>query len=79
LTAGANQELERLPKVMKERVLKMLKRLEGWPTVGGVKRLSGNLAGYYRARVGDYRLRFRVEGDRVIVNKIGHRKDVYES
>ncbi len=29
-------------------------------------------------RIGDYRMRFRVQGNRVIVDKIGHRKDVYE-
>ena len=42
------------------------------------QRLSGNLAGWYRLRTGDYRVRFRVAGDTVIVDKIGHRSDVYE-
>ena len=68
----------RLPKKTRERVAKMLKRLEAWPIVSGIKALSGNLAGRYRARVGDHRIRFRVEGDTVFVDKIGHRKDVYE-
>ena len=56
----------------------MLKRLENWPTVSGVKRLAGNLAGSYGARVGDYRIRFSVKGDVLTVDKIGDRKDFYE-
>ena len=78
LTPEANEQKERLPKKTKEQVRRMLKRLENWPTVSGVKRLSGNLAGWYRVRTGDYRICFRVEGDTIIVAKIGHRRDFYE-
>ena len=78
LTAEAAEQAEQLPKDIHRRVLAVVNRLEGWPDVSGVKRLAGNLAGWYRARTGDYRIRFRVEGDTVIVDKIGHRKDVYE-
>jgi mRNA interferase RelE/StbE len=78
LTAEAHEQRNRLPKKARERVQKMLIRLEKWPAVSGVKKLTGNLAGWYRARVGDYRIRFHVKGDSVIVDKIGHRKDVYE-
>jgi mRNA-degrading endonuclease RelE of RelBE toxin-antitoxin system len=35
------------------------------------------LAGNFRIRTGDYRIVFRVVGDKVIVWKIGDRKDVY--
>ena len=63
LTPGAAEQLSALPKAIGDHVLKMLTRLETWPTVGGVKKLKGNLTGWYRARVGDYRIRFRVEGD----------------
>jgi mRNA-degrading endonuclease RelE of RelBE toxin-antitoxin system len=50
----------------------------GWPTVSGAKPLTGKLAGHYRIRTGDYRLQFRVEGERVIVEKVGHRDRFYE-
>ena len=79
LTPEANKQKERLPKKPKEQVRKMLKRLENWPTVSGVKRLAGNLASSYRARVGDYRIRFSVKGDILTVDKIGDRKDFYEN
>jgi mRNA interferase RelE/StbE len=78
LTVEADEQRRRLPKKTRERVQEMLIRLEEWPAVSGVKKLTGNLAGWYRPRVGDYRIRFRVQDDLVIVEKIGHRKDVYE-
>lgn len=78
ITPQAHDQAQELPEAIHRRVMKLMKRLENWPSVSGIKRLSGKLAGWYRVRTGDYRIRFRVEGDTVIVDKIGHRKDVYE-
>lgn len=79
VTPEALEQAGTLPEAIQNRVKKVIKRLENWPTVSGVTRLTGNLAGWYRLRTGDYRIRFRVEAEIVIVDKIGHRKDVYES
>ena len=50
-------------------------RLEDWPKVSGVKHLSVDLTGWCRLRTGDYRLPFRVEDDKIIVDKMnGHRR-----
>ena len=78
LTADAAQQVEELPKAIHDRVLKLVARLNHWPAVSGAKALSGNLAGWYRLRTGDYRVRFRVEGEVVLVDKIGHRSEFYE-
>jgi mRNA interferase RelE/StbE len=78
LTDAAAEEFRDLPVVIQKRVRKIIRRLEDWPTVSGVRALSGNLVGWYRIRTGDYRVRFRPEEDAIIVDKIGHRKDVYE-
>ncbi len=78
LTPDALADFRALPGVIQKRVRKVTRRLEDWPAVSGAKALSGNLAGWYRIRTGDYRIRFRVEKDRITVDKIGHRKDVYE-
>lgn len=43
---------------------------------GDVKRLT-NFLPEYRMRAGNYRALFEVEGDRIIVYRIKHRKDVY--
>ena len=62
-TPEALKQLAKLPRVIRERIGKLFGRLESWPDVSGAKPLSGNLAGWFRLRTGDYRVRFRVEGE----------------
>jgi mRNA interferase RelE/StbE len=78
LTPEAVQQFDRLPRVLRARVNRLRERLARWPEVSGARALTGNLAGWYRLRTGDYRVRFRVLGDKVIVDKIGHRSEFYE-
>lgn len=78
LSPRAQEEFDALPAIVKERMRNLFRRLAHWPKVSGAKPLSGNLAGPYRLRTGDYRLRFHLRGDTIIVDKIGHRKDVYD-
>lgn len=44
---------------------------------GDVKRLT-NFTPEYRLRVGDYRILFETEDDKIIIYRIRHRKEVYE-
>lgn len=78
LTPDAAEQLETLNNPIHGRVLKLLVRLEQWPDVSGAKPLSGELAGRYRLRTGDYRVQLYVEGENVIVEKIGHRDRFYD-
>jgi len=39
--------------------------------------LRKTLKGYWKMRVGDYRVVFRVAGEEIVVFGICHRKDVY--
>jgi len=78
LSGDAQEAVLRLPKVIRLRLRAMLAELERWPAVSGAKPLHGKLAGKYRKRTGDYRVVFRVSGADVYVEKIGHRRDVYE-
>lgn len=77
VTPEAAGQLERLDNPVHARVLKLLVRLEQWPDVSGAKPLRGDLAGHFRLRTGDYRVQFRVAGDVVTVEKIGHRDGFY--
>jgi mRNA-degrading endonuclease RelE of RelBE toxin-antitoxin system len=63
--------LDRLPKAIHDRVLRLLERSKNWPAVSGAKALSGNLTDWYRLRTGDYRLRFFIREETVIVDQIG--------
>jgi mRNA-degrading endonuclease RelE of RelBE toxin-antitoxin system len=77
LSPAAAKQLNQLPGRIHGRLLKLLERLEGWPNVSGVKALSGNLAGHFRLRTGDYRIQFVLWNGRVFVEKIGHRDGFY--
>jgi len=53
-------------------------KAEQWPAVSGAKPLQHELAGKFRLRTGDYRLQFHVEGEEIVVERIGHRAGFYE-
>lgn len=78
LSLDAVEHVLTLPSAIRARVVTVRRRLKQWPTVSGVKRLSGPLGSEYRVRTGDYRVQFRIEGDHIIVVKIGHRDGFYD-
>jgi mRNA interferase RelE/StbE len=41
--------------------------------------LRKTLKGYWKLRVGDYRVVFKVEGEEITILGIRHRRDVYEA
>ena len=74
--ASALEDLRSLPKREANQVLRKILRLE-YGLQGNIKRLQNADVGY-RLRMGDYRVLFDVIGDRIVVQRVGHRKDVYE-
>ncbi len=76
--ARARREYGRLPSEIQRRLAVIVGRLEHWPAVSGARPLTGALSGWYRIRTGDYRIRFYVSGDIVLVDRIGHRRDFYQ-
>ena len=78
LSREAQRDVAELPKVIRARLYGVLDRLTRWPEVSGAKPLLGDLAACYRIRTGDYRVLFLVEADRVLVERVRHRKDVYD-
>jgi len=77
LTIEAAEQFADLPRAIQSRINDIIVRLAQWPNVSGAKPLKGDLAGSFRIRTGDYRIVFRVSGEKVTVWKIGDRKDVY--
>ena len=66
-----------LNQTLRERIRQAIeRRLMTEPTYYG-EPLRYRLKGYWKLRVGDYRIVFRVENDEVWVLSIGHRKQVY--
>ena len=78
---SAKHDLKKLDKPVQKRIAAFLQSrlasLDDPKQLG--KALLGQYAGYWRYRVGDYRLICHVENEELIilVVEIGHRKDVY--
>lgn len=66
---------------LKQRIEKSLIQLEVADSLyayhGNIKPLSGQL-GYYRIRIGDYRLIFKEVDNRIELLHFRHRKDIYK-
>jgi mRNA interferase RelE/StbE len=74
--ASALDDLRSLPKRETEQILRKVQRLEAG-LHGNIKRLQ-NADVAFRLRMGDYRVLFDVVDDKILVQSVGHRKDVYE-
>ena len=74
----AEKELRKLPRETIRQLWELASMLENDPFPQGVKKMIGTEA-VYRLRIGDYRLVYRVEEKRAIVDIIlvGHRRDIY--
>jgi mRNA interferase RelE/StbE len=75
----ALKELAKLPAEIQQRIAAKIDELKENPYLPGVKALK-NGEGRLRLRVGDYRVIYRVEADRlvIIIIKVGHRKNIYK-
>ena len=71
----AIKDLRDLDADTKARIVSKIEGLED-NLAGDVKRLT-NFTPEYRLRVGNYRVLFEVEADRVIIYRIKHRRDAY--
>jgi mRNA interferase RelE/StbE len=78
LTRAAERGLERLPKPILQRVDAKILALAADPHPAGSIKLEGSDE-IYRVRVGDYRILYQVEIERliVVVVDVGNRKDIY--
>jgi mRNA interferase RelE/StbE len=73
-----SKELNKLPKKLKDGIIKKLKLLErGFPYGLDIKKLKG-YQNHYRLRIGKLRILFCLENTNIIVYKIGKRESVYE-
>ena len=74
---SAAKALEKLEPAVRRRVAGRIERLANDPRSGAVKLRGAD--DVWRARVGDYRILYQIEDDRltVLVIRIRHRRDVY--
>lgn len=77
LTKNAKKDIDRLDNVIQKRIAKKLIYLKSGP-INLSKSLVDFKQGQYRYRVGDFRICFDINGNKIVVNRIRHRKEVYQ-
>ena len=74
--ASAINDLDGLSEKTRNQILRKIETLR-MGLQGNIKRLHS--ADYcYRLRIGDYRALFDVQGNVIIIRRVGHRKNIYE-
>ena len=58
-------------------VIEAVEKAEALADVAGVKKMSGR-SGYYRVRIGDFRVGLAVEGEEIEFVRVLGRKDIYK-
>lgn len=75
-TKRAMRDISKLEPEIKEKLGDALRRYGKDPLNYARKMVDPSL-GNYRFRIGDYRVIFDIEGDEIIVLRVGHRKEIY--
>jgi len=75
---SAENDFEKLPPQVQERIGASLASLESTPRPAGCKKLKAREG--YRVRVGDYRIVYSIDDRASVVRilAIGHRKEIYQ-
>ncbi len=69
------KELKKLEKGLASRIFKKTGKLQENIFSKNVKKIKGT--SLFRLRVGDYRVLFEIEKDKIIIVKLGHRRNIY--
>lgn len=76
-TKTAFQDIQKLDTVVKKRIKKKLEEYAKKPFTHS-KRLINSSIGSYRFRIGNYRVVFDINKDKIIILRVGHRKEIYK-
>ena len=76
---SVKKDIKNIPRNHLERIKKAIEKLRNFPDVSSVRHLTAHPLADFRLRVGEFRILFDVDfsNKRIIILKIGHRKDVY--
>ena len=77
-TRLAERQFVKLPHDLQRRLLQKVEHyLAQSDPLARAERIVGSATPAYRFRIGDYRVIFDWEVDRILITKVGHRRDVY--
>jgi mRNA interferase RelE/StbE len=75
-TKKAVTDLEKLDETTRLRIARKLKEYSNSP-LQFARKLSNPQLGAYRFRIGDFRAIFDLVGEKIVILRIGNRKDIY--
>ena len=76
-TRRAEKDVKKLDSSIKSRIGNALLKLQDNPLLYSDK-LSDPALGTYKFRIGDYRVIFDIEGNDVVILRVGHRREIYK-
>ena len=76
-TRRAGKDIKKLDSSIKSRIGNALLKLQDNPLLYSEK-LSDPALVTYKFRIGDYRVIFDIEGNDVVILRIGHRREIYK-
>jgi mRNA interferase RelE/StbE len=80
ITEKAEKQLKDLDKAVIQRIGKKLAEVAAAAEERHHSELTGDWAGHYRVRIGDYRAIYTMDTEKrsIIVVVVGHRRDIYD-
>jgi len=76
-TRRAEKDIKKLDPPTRNHIGKALLKLQNNP-IAYSEKLTDPKIGTYRFRIGDYRVIFDIEGNDVVILRVGHRKEIYK-
>jgi len=76
-TKTAKKDIEKLDIVVKKKIKKKIETFAHKPLFYG-KKMIDSAVGTYRWRVGNYRVIFDIDDHKIIILRVGHRREIYK-
>ena len=76
MTARAMRDFEKMDKETRQRIVEKL-GLYSHDPMQYARKLTNPKIGTWRFRIGEYRVIFDLEGDTIVILRLGHRREVY--
>lgn len=77
ITKRAKKDIDKLDVVAKKRLKRSLIKLLNDP-IKQSKKLIDPKIGQYRFRVGDHRIIFDLDSNKIVILRVGHRREIYK-
>lgn len=76
-TDDAIEDLQKLDKPIAKRILTKISWFSQHFNNITPEPLSGEMAGTFKVRVGDWRIVYTIEKDVIVIQAVGHRREIY--